>query len=360
VEFGIDYFPAFSTERQTAQGYFADSLRLAEVGEANNFSFCKIVEHYFTPYAGYSPDPITFLAAVAARTQRMRVMTGAVLPVFNHPLHQAGQLAMLDCISNGRLDAGFARAFLPHEFEAFQVSLDESRDRFEEGIEACVRLWTEESVTFKGRFHQFQNITSLPRPVQKPHPPIWIAAIATPKSFEWTGTKGYNLMVVPYLIEPEHLMECVNTYRSAWRAAGHPGNGGKVMVVLHLNVAATTAEAEAYTKPHMESYISTFLGACRWWEGRTSKDYPDYSILPKLLDAMTYDRVLSENRAIIGDPDRCIERMKKYIDLIGDFNPSFQINFADVDFEHSKRSMELFHQHVEPEVTKLAARAAVA
>jgi alkanesulfonate monooxygenase SsuD/methylene tetrahydromethanopterin reductase-like flavin-dependent oxidoreductase (luciferase family) len=125
-------------------------------------------------------------------------------------------------------------------------------------------------------------------------------------------------------------------------------------------VAPTTAEAEAYSKPYMEYYVRAFLEAANWWKGRSSKDYPDYGVLPQLLEAMTYDRVLNENRAIIGDPDRCIERMLKYVDLIGDFNPSFQVNFGDMDYEHARRSIELFAKYVAPEVTKAAARAAAA
>ena len=92
----------------------------------------------------------------------MRLVTGAVLPVFNHPLKLAAELAMLDCLSNGRLDAGFARAFLPEEFDAFQVPMDESRVRFEEGIRAVKRLWTEPEVRFDGRFHQFGPVPLFP------------------------------------------------------------------------------------------------------------------------------------------------------------------------------------------------------
>src|SRR6266487_1718017 len=79
--------------------------------------------------------------------------------------------------------------------DAFGISMDESRARFEEGIEAITRLWTEETVTFEGKFHRFKNVTSLPRPTQQPHPPIWVAAVVTPESFVWTGARGYNLMV---------------------------------------------------------------------------------------------------------------------------------------------------------------------
>ena len=133
----------------------------------------RTVEHYFLSYGGYSPDPLIFLSAAAAMTRSLRLVTGAVLPVFNHPLKLAGQIGMVDAISGGRLEVGFARAFLPHEFARFGISMDESRARFDEGLDLVRRLLEEEQVTARGRFHSFENVTSLPRPTQKPRPPFW-------------------------------------------------------------------------------------------------------------------------------------------------------------------------------------------
>src|SRR2546422_471334 len=176
MKFGVDYFPDVHPDRVSGQQYFADVLDLAEEADRLGYDSVKIVEHYFTSYGGYSPDPCVFLAACSQRTRRLRMVTGAVLPVFNHPLKLAGQVTMLDAISGGRLDVGFARAFMPYEFDAFGISMDESRARFEEGIEAITRLWTEEAVTFEGKFPRLKNVTSLPRPTHQPHPPIWVAA----------------------------------------------------------------------------------------------------------------------------------------------------------------------------------------
>ena len=96
-------------------------------------------------------------------TRHARLVTGAVLPAFGHPLKIAAELALLDALSDGRLDAGFARAFLPHEFERFGVKLDDSRARFDEGVEMVRRLLEEEDLSIQGRFHSFANVTSLPR-----------------------------------------------------------------------------------------------------------------------------------------------------------------------------------------------------
>ena len=250
MKFGIDFFPDAAPDRLTARQYFEDALALAELADGLGYDSVKIVEHYFTSYGGYSPDPCLFLAACSQRTRRLRLVTGAVLPVFNHPLKLAGQLTMLDAISGGRLDVGVARAFMPYEFDAFGISMEESRARFEEGVEALLRLWTEENVTFEGRFHRFRHVTSLPRPTQTPHPPLWVAAVVSPESFVWAGERGYNMMVVPYLGEHHELAEKLELYRQAYRVHGHEAarGPGEVMMVLHLYVAPTRRQARLSTR----------------------------------------------------------------------------------------------------------------
>ena len=348
MKFGIDYFPDAHPEVKSGKQYFEEALDLVEYADELGYDSVKIVEHYFMPYGGYSPDPCLFLAAASQRARRMRLVTGAVLPVFNHPLKLAGQLTMLDAISGGRLDAGIARAFLPYEFDAFGVSLEESRARFEEGIEALIRLWTEENVTFQGKFHRFKNVTSLPRPTQKPHPPIWIAVVVTPESFVWTGERGYNLMVVPYIGEHGELAEKLHLYRRARRESGHVGEG-EVLMVLHLYIAESSREAREECRPYMEQYLRTFRASAKSWTGRQSGQYKRYSELEQLLNELSYERILGETRALIGDPDDVAKQLTYIRDTFGDVYPSFQINFGMMEKARARRSIELFAKHVMPQ-----------
>src|SRR5438128_12147112 len=165
MEFGFNFFPDVSPQIKSGQQYFREALNLIELGERYGYTHVRTVEHYFQPYGGYSPNPVVFLAAAAQRTRTMRLVTGAVLPVFNNPLKLAGELGMLDAISNGRLDIGVARAFLPHEFAAFGLSMDASRARFEDGFAALQALLGQQQASFAGQFHGFHHVTSLPRPV---------------------------------------------------------------------------------------------------------------------------------------------------------------------------------------------------
>jgi alkanesulfonate monooxygenase SsuD/methylene tetrahydromethanopterin reductase-like flavin-dependent oxidoreductase (luciferase family) len=182
MEFGVQFFPAVGPALKSPAQYWGEALQLTRLADQLGYAHVRTVEHYFHAYGGYSPDPLIFLSAAAAVTRKMRLITGAVLPVFNNPLKLAGQIGMVDAISNGRLEIGVARAFLPHEFGRFGISMDESRARFDEGLEQITLLLTQENVTSRGRFHSFENVTSQPRPTRTPRPPFWIAALSTKDS----------------------------------------------------------------------------------------------------------------------------------------------------------------------------------
>src|SRR5262245_19626567 len=126
---GISLLPDCRPERRSATGYYEDVLAIARLADEAGMHYVKMTDHYLGNYGGYSPSPLTFLAAVAAQTSQIRLMTGCVLPAFHHPIQLAAHAAMVDVLSHGRLDVGFARAWLPYEFAALGVSMDTSRDR---------------------------------------------------------------------------------------------------------------------------------------------------------------------------------------------------------------------------------------
>src|SRR5947207_11319208 len=155
MEVGVNFFPDVRPEEKPADVYFDECLRLVAQADELGFHHIRIVEHYFERYGGYSPNPITFLSAASQRSRRIKLITGAVLPAFNHPLKLAGEIGMLDAISKGRLEVGFARAFLPHALGRFRIALGECRGRFDVGIETVARLLGSEQRTHNGRFQSF-------------------------------------------------------------------------------------------------------------------------------------------------------------------------------------------------------------
>jgi len=122
MKFGLSFLPDASGEDISAVDYFKTVMKLSKMADDAGMSTVKITEHYLHPYGGYCPDPVAFLSAIAAVTKKIRLMTGCILPVFHHPVKIAAKTAMLDAISDGRVDVGFARAYLPHEFSTFQNS----------------------------------------------------------------------------------------------------------------------------------------------------------------------------------------------------------------------------------------------
>ena len=348
MEFGLQFFPSVGPE-VSAESYFATALDLCELGESLGYRHARMVEHYFTPYGGYSPNPLLFLSGVAQRTTTMRLITGAILPVFNHPLKMAGEIAMLDAMSHGRVEIGFARAFLPHEFQRFGVSLDESRARFDEGLEMVRRLLEEESVAMDGTFHRFPATTSLPRPTQKPRPPFWVAALATEASFINAGTLGHAVMGIPIL--HAEMRRLIALYREAWTAAGHPGKG-RVMVAFHMFCHADAAEAVRIARDPLNRYLRSLADAASdWTTGTTSKDYAGYDKMIAKLKNDSFESNVAGGAAWVGTPEMLRAQIASYREQIGDFeSASLQVNFNTITYEQAKSSMELFAREVMPYV----------
>src|SRR3954469_7494290 len=255
MRFGINLFPVVGPAEKSAAQYYDESFELCRAAEEAGFSFVRAVEHYFFDWGGYCPDPVSLLAALCRQVRRMRVVTGAVIPAFSHPVKLAAQLAQLDQLSRGRLDVGFARAFIPAEFGAFGVSMQDSRQRFEEGIAAVLKLWTESDFRWEGRFHQFGPLRALlPICYQTPHPPTYVAATTTVSSFEWAGQAGHNLMAVPYVIGVPEMQKLLALYRSSWIKGGHGDRAPRIQLSYQCCVAESRAEALAEGRTYFEEH----------------------------------------------------------------------------------------------------------
>jgi alkanesulfonate monooxygenase SsuD/methylene tetrahydromethanopterin reductase-like flavin-dependent oxidoreductase (luciferase family) len=355
MQFGAQFFPAIDPAEMSGARYFRESLAIADEGEKLGLTHARIVEHYFHPYGGYSPNPMLFLAALSQRTTTMRMLTGAVLPVFNHPLKLAGEIGMLDAICNGRLDVGFARAFLPHEFRRFGVSPDESYARFEEGLDQITLLLEQENVSHKGRFHSFEDVTSYPRPTQQPRPKFYIAATTTAETFAFAGRNGYSLMAIPLGLK---VSDNVKIYREAWRAAGHPGNG-EVMLAFHMFCHEDAKLARELPRKSFNDYYRLIFEASQdWTTGTASKDYKGYDDLVAKLKELTLEKQIETGAAFVGTPDEVRAIVAHNIELYGDFeHASLQINFGSIPYEEARRSMRLFAREVMPQFTQIPAAA---
>ena len=157
-------------------------------------------------------------------------------------------------MSGGRLEFGIGHGFIKWESLTFGTPLKELRDRFKENLDVILKAWSEPKFTHKGKSYQYDNVELLPRPVQQPHPTVWMGATSTAESFEFAGRSGFHLMLIPFLHELDELRSMVEIYLSARRTTGHDPLTSRVIVMYHMYVGESSAEARATAEPALAAH----------------------------------------------------------------------------------------------------------
>ncbi len=349
MRFGLSFLPDADAQSKSAVEYFDDALRLSIIADQCGLHAIKMTEHYLHSYGGYCPDPLQFLSAVSSVTQRIRLMTGCVLPVFHHPIQLASRAAMLDVMSHGRLDMGFARAYLPYEFDALGINIDESRDRYAMSIETIKNLWVTDNVSVESDFFKFNNATILPKPHQKHHPPIWGAAVMSRQSFAWLGQQGYNLLVTPPPGPIENLAERLDIYRECFEMCSKDGSS-KPDIAISLPLLLDDNHELAIQKGdrYLQHYIQTWHSATLCWSGKQSDAYPGYAKIPEILSRLSPSDMRSYQQALVGSPQHVAEQIQKLRDILGIDYFLWQIDFGAQPYDLSLKTLELFIGEVLP------------
>src|SRR5262250_2929075 len=233
---------------RTQEEAFAEAFSIVDIAEEYGIDGVWLAERHFAgprrptdPMGGGIPSiasvPLVLAAAIAARTKRVRIGTGvSVLPLC-HPIRTAEEAATVDQISKGRLDFGVGRSGFPRAYSGYGVRYDASRERFQESLEVILKAWTEHGFSHTGKYFTFDNLTVVPRPYQKPHPPIWVAA-TTHDTFPMVGRLGYSLVTGLRGFDVPEAVGHLGAYRAARREAGHAGNGN-VYLRIPVYVAPT-------------------------------------------------------------------------------------------------------------------------
>lgn len=345
MKFGLLYLPTFDAEvHRDSTTLYAQIFEQVELGEALGFDTVWAAEHHFTPYGGDVPNPPLLLAALAQRTKRMRLGTAGVALPLNRALNTAEQLAMVDALSGGRVDIGVVRAFLDFEYEALQVDMAESRERFNESVEILLGTWANERFSYHGKHNQFENVALRPRPVQR-RPRIIVGTVISPESARYAGLKGFDLMVIPYAVSLEGVKQTVKTYHDALLEAGHKISDHHVHAAFHLYVERDEASAIATIREPILRYVQYFADAVagdRW-----SKDYAGYEgLVNKVLALQNFD-LLYDRRTLFGNPARLHETMALIIEA-GITEISFVTIMPGLPQEKILASMRLFASEVMP------------
>ncbi|MGH2588540.1 MAG: LLM class flavin-dependent oxidoreductase, partial [Dehalococcoidia bacterium] len=244
MEFGI--FHEFARRAgQSEEDAFDEGFALVAAAEAWGLDAVWLAELHFSPDRSVLAAPLTIASAIAARTQRMKIGTAVqVLPLAD-PLRLAEETATVDQISRGRLIFGVGRSGFARVYDAYGVSYAESRERFAEALAVIRAAWTEPAFSYQGMFYRYDHVTLTPKPFQRPHPEIRVAA-NSPETFPAAGEQGYPLFVAVRLGTLSELAPRIEEYRAAYRAAGHPGEG---QVFLRVPVYIAEAEARATAEP---------------------------------------------------------------------------------------------------------------
>ncbi len=318
-----DHYPR---QQRTIREFYNQILDEIELADRLGFSAFFVAEHHFHEY-GIVPAPTTLLAAAAQRTQRIGLGVAVSTLPFHNPLLLAEEYAMLDQLSGGRLVLGVGSGYLKHEFEGFQIGPWEKRARFDDALEILLRAWQGEPFSFHGLYHHIENTRIAVTPLQKPHPPYWIA-ILRPEAAYFVGKQGRNIMLIPYATceTRDELKEVIDSFqRGRAEAPAGESQPADVAVALHTYVSADPQRTRAESEEALDNYVGTRLYAKR----------------------RSYDQLDAAGLILFGDPQQVIEQVRQ-LEASGVNHLMILPDFGALPFERVRASMERFAREVIP------------
>jgi alkanesulfonate monooxygenase SsuD/methylene tetrahydromethanopterin reductase-like flavin-dependent oxidoreductase (luciferase family) len=274
---------------------YEEHLTAWETMDRLGFDGVGFNEHHTSPY-GLMNSPNLMAASAAQRTQRIKLLIyGNLLPL-HEPLRLAEELAMLDCLSNGRIVSGFARG-IPREHNVYKVPLRDSRARFEEAWEIIRRAWTEESFSYTGKFWSYENVAIWPRPVQQPRPPVWVPVTGSKETIEWAAK--HDIPITPGLVPTKGLREDIIRYYARCLAEhGHRLTPEHLIVQASAYVADSKAQAVREAGPYTLYFNQTLFSHGNVSDASLQRD-------AGYLTSGSFDYVRPENlHAVSGDRER--------------------------------------------------------
>jgi alkanesulfonate monooxygenase SsuD/methylene tetrahydromethanopterin reductase-like flavin-dependent oxidoreductase (luciferase family) len=317
-----------------------------QVQYAEELGFCSawLAEHHFTRYSMVCSSLI-LATHLAAHTKTIRIGTAVLVSPLHNPLRLAEDAAMVDVASGGRLDVGFGRGTSGYEYYGYNVDPQESQERFQESIKVVQGLWTTPEFSYESRFIKLDQINLVPPPVQKPHPPIYIAATRTLTTLEFLVSSGHNLCIA-VVQDTAAALDLCHRFVAMSQAAGNNRPMSDIPFFRYFYVA----ETEAQVRRDTEARLNWVVDIMQW-----RRFIPKGSEVYRRMDdwrrtrteqPASYD-TLVQDRAIIGTPEQCVAQIQA---LRRHGIEYFGCNFDFGGMEHHKvmRSMELFAKEVAP------------
>ncbi len=339
MEFGV-FYQLPCAEEQSASARYDDTIAQARLADELGFDNVWLAELHFNRRFSVMPAPLMIGSAIAATTQRIKIGMAVNLVPLHHPIRLAEETATLDLLSHGRAVFGIGRGSNPTHFRGYDVDAEEGRSLFPEAVDLIIKAWTTDELYFHGEHYHLEGIRVDPKPVQKPYPPIYVAA-NSPETFDLVGSMGANILLAPMISTAEGALAGLELYRSkfaggaAVSAGGAIPLGGKVNINVPTYVAQTRKKALAGFEPSINNYLGTL---------RETSHGRGMERANKLNSGLVDD-----DFAAIGDPEACIDKLRHYREMYSadEFMCWFNIG-GMVPRPEVEQSMRLFAEKVMP------------
>ena len=346
MEFGVYHeFPSLDGHPDSVA--FDEAFAMVDAAEEWGLDVMWLAELHFDPTRSVLSAPLCVASAIAARTRQIKIgIAVQVLPLGN-PLRIAEEAATVDQISRGRLIFGVGRSGVARTYEAYNIPYGESRDRFTETLAIIQKAWAEPIVSYNGTFHTFSNVPVTPRPFQTLGPPIRIAATSQ-DTYATIGRQGKPIFMGVKFEDARDLIPAIETYRKAWRDAGHPGNGAVYMRAPGY-VAATEEAAREEAEASLIHYYRAQAALVFDSLGRAGVDGNDRRAKSaEKLNTITYDEA-RKGSVLIGTPDRVAGQLRALQQDLGLDGIMLETNCGGlIPHEQEKEALRLLCQEVMP------------
>jgi alkanesulfonate monooxygenase SsuD/methylene tetrahydromethanopterin reductase-like flavin-dependent oxidoreductase (luciferase family) len=338
---------------------YAEHLEEMTYCEELGFDGVVFNEHHYSAY-GTMPSPNLIAAALSQKTTRIKIgVLGNILPLRNHPVRVAEEYAMIDCLSNGRLIAGFVRG-IPAEYIWYGVNPNESRGRFQEAYDLIMTAWTNTVWSHEGEFFNLKDCAIWPRPMQQPHPPIWIAARSA-ESIEWCVER--HLPCAQVYQTNGQIEDTFNYYRSKAQEAGWQAAPDQFILCRHLCIAETEQKAREIAEPAMKYFFSVYN---RGFNEAINKTAVDQKLTAALtsersfnyfrpgnrervdFSKLDYDGLVKTGYLISGNPDSVAKQVQEQTKLVGADHFMGMFHIGNMRHDTVIDALNLFKKEVMP------------
>jgi alkanesulfonate monooxygenase SsuD/methylene tetrahydromethanopterin reductase-like flavin-dependent oxidoreductase (luciferase family) len=304
MQFGVLQFFSWPGQRVSLPTVYERAFQRIDVMEQTGYDAVWLAEHHFSTYS-VCPSIHMMGTHIAARTERLRIGTAVSLTPFYHPLRLAEEVALLDVLSGGRVNWGAGRGFDETEYRSFGVEREDSYPLFRENVEIVKQAWTSERLTYHGKYHDFEDVEVFPKPIQQPHPPVWLAS-TSPEAIQWSAEHGYSILMDPHASHADIAIKR-SLYETELIKAGHSIQGRVIPMARNIAIGRSQSEAEDVARRGAQfmfgSYLPPGVGVAN----------PSKSIPADAKSATQQDRIERYVKEVVicGTPEKVIDDLQE-------------------------------------------------